>query len=337
MNRDLIEQKVERILRATALSGSDREISLADPFGELGLGLDSLALVQFVTALEKEFQVPMPDDLWTARGQLTLNHFVDILAGSRSKLAKVESGPTISSVSTATEAPSQPRNDSLGTDLGKSNRNDSAFVSTLFETLKYFYLSHLYYIVQCELSEQILPAYSPALKLSLRAASLDDAPALTAFWKANRNITFNKRRMTIELFEKLLASGHICYVAWLDDEIVGSDWVWDKGFYCWSTGLRLDWPKDTSYGGELYEHKRYRGKGIGLALLAFSLSELKKKGYARQVCWVEAGNIPMLSASIQLFNFEIIGSIRQWGIVPPLAFSTWETDRRAGRGGTLVL
>jgi GNAT superfamily N-acetyltransferase len=175
------------------------------------------------------------------------------------------------------------------------------------------------------------------LKLRLRAASLDDAPALSAFWKSNPHITFNRETMTLELFKRLLASGHTCYAAWLGDEIVGYDWIWEKGFYCRYTGLRLDWPSDTCYAGELWEHDRYRGKGIGLALLAFSLGEVKKKGYARQVFWVASTNLLMLSASMQLFNFEIIGSIRRWGTLPPLSFSTWKTDEHAGHGGTLIL
>jgi len=329
MNRSHIEQEVARILRAASLSGSDREISLADPIGELGLGLDSLALVEFVTALEKEFQIPMPDDIWTARGQLTPNHFVEIIAESNPKLLNVESSAS------ACVLP-QRSNDSLIQYRDKAKRTGSAAVRSAFKALKRLSPSDLFYIVQFKLSERPLPVYSPALKLSLRTASLDDAPALTTFWKSNPHINFNRETLTMELFEKLLASGHTCYAAWLDDEIVGQDWVWDRGFYCRNTGLRLDWPRDTCYADELSEHDRYGGKGIGLALLAFSLGESKKMGYARQVCLVYSRNLAMLNASIQLFNAEIIGSIRSW-VTPLLPFSTWKIDGRAGHGGTLIL
>ena len=50
MNRNQVERDIVQLLRQTALSGSDREIRTLDPLGELGLGLDSLALVQFYWA-----------------------------------------------------------------------------------------------------------------------------------------------------------------------------------------------------------------------------------------------------------------------------------------------
>jgi GNAT superfamily N-acetyltransferase len=160
--------------------------------------------------------------------------------------------------------------------------------------------------------------------------------------------TFNKRKMTVKLFHALLASGHTCYAAWLDGDIVGWDWVWTKGFVCRYTGLRLEWPEDTCYAGELFEDSRYGGKGVGLALLSHSLRAAQEQGYARQVCWVDSKNKKMLSGAIQLFDFEIIGEIRRKGLFPlewtrleglfsRLSVSRWENRGRAGRGGTLVL
>jgi acyl carrier protein/GNAT superfamily N-acetyltransferase len=333
MNRDLVEKEVVGTLRETSLGGSDRDINLADPLGELGLGLDSLALVQFVTALEKKFQTPIPDDIWTARGQLTLNHFVEILAQSPGVAPPPESSPPVAPAGKSkTPSPSRKKRRWEGWQLLKS---------------LYTIRTRRYHILQFRLTEQPLPDYSPPLPLVMREATLDDAAALTAFWESSPGVTLNKEKMTLELFGSLLASGHTCYAAWLDDAIVGWDWIWEHGFRCRITGLRLDWPKDTCYAGELYEHKRHGGKGIGLALLAFSLRESKRKGYARQVFWVDARNRRMLSASMQLFKFEITGEIRRKGLFPMewtplekfftrLSFSSWKNNGREGRG-TLVL
>jgi GNAT superfamily N-acetyltransferase len=100
--------------------------------------------------------------------------------------------------------------------------------------------------------------------------------------------------------------------------------------------LKLSWPSDTCYAGELYEHPQHQGQGVGLALLAFSLAETKRRGYRRQVSWVTAHNTKMLSGSLQLMGFTKIGriDIRRVFRRP---FSTWDIGGRAGRGGTVIL
>ncbi len=81
----LFEERAKRV-------ASDKAISAHD--GELGVGLDSLALVQFVAALEKQFHVEVPDDIWTARRQLTLGDFVEIIAGAEaSRVASATGSP----------------------------------------------------------------------------------------------------------------------------------------------------------------------------------------------------------------------------------------------------
>ncbi len=74
MHRDKteIEDLVLETLRRPALSGSCRTVGSDGPLGELGLGLDSLALSEFATAIEKRFQVQQPDEMWVDRGQLSL-------------------------------------------------------------------------------------------------------------------------------------------------------------------------------------------------------------------------------------------------------------------------
>ena len=78
MTRQALEGEVVQILRRCELSGSPREVSIEDPLGELGLGLDSLALAEFIVALEKAYDVEIPETIWTEK-RLRLLDFVDII------------------------------------------------------------------------------------------------------------------------------------------------------------------------------------------------------------------------------------------------------------------
>ena len=82
MKQREVENKVVSTLRSSALLGSDRDILLNEPLTNLGLGLDSLDVVKFVVALEKEFQIQIPDSIWDEKGQLTLKVFVDLIMES---------------------------------------------------------------------------------------------------------------------------------------------------------------------------------------------------------------------------------------------------------------
>src|SRR5262245_59138616 len=73
------EREVVEVLRSCILNGSDRDLPVDQPLGHLGLGLDSLAVVEFVTALEKRYRVVFPDSLWTDRGQFTIRGLADVI------------------------------------------------------------------------------------------------------------------------------------------------------------------------------------------------------------------------------------------------------------------
>lgn len=60
-----IARRLVEILRQTALEGSEREFQMTDSLGEEGLGLDSLGMVQFLTAVEKEYSVKLPVAFWS--------------------------------------------------------------------------------------------------------------------------------------------------------------------------------------------------------------------------------------------------------------------------------
>lgn len=67
-----IELRVVEILRENALNHSSRALDLDAPLGESGIGLDSLALVQFLTALEGEYRIRLPLDFWSGADRASL-------------------------------------------------------------------------------------------------------------------------------------------------------------------------------------------------------------------------------------------------------------------------
>ena len=74
---------------ATSSCWERREIPLDQPLGELGVGLDSLALVNLLTAVEAAFQVELSDDIWTERGPLSVNDLAEIVRSTRPAAARL--------------------------------------------------------------------------------------------------------------------------------------------------------------------------------------------------------------------------------------------------------
>lgn len=333
MNHDAIVQEVIQLLRRT-LSGSSREINVDDPLGELGLGLDSLTLIEFVTVLENRFQVVIPESIWTEKGQLSLRTFVDVIAAGRPSAAEapevlLQKPPVVQ----AGERPSSEISAPVPAASKPLLRSRLDFMRQKWHSI---YNTDKFFILEFDLGRPVLPKYSSSLPLDLRRASITDAPALETFWNSFNYLTIDRQKMDMELFQQRLASGFICLTAYLGAQIVGMDWLVQNSYDCPYTGLRFDWPAGSCYAGELYEHPAFRGKGIGLAVLAFSLEESKRAGFHRQVAWVAEKNVKMLSASIQLFGFRIIGEIHIKKILRK-PISRWKIGDRQGWGGTVMI
>ena len=60
-----LAQNLIDILRRHALKESDRPVAANQPLGATGLGLDSLALLQFITALENQYEIEIQETIWT--------------------------------------------------------------------------------------------------------------------------------------------------------------------------------------------------------------------------------------------------------------------------------
>jgi acyl carrier protein len=79
LTREQVAERLADVLRAAVLDGSDRDITSGAPLGENGLGLDSLALVEFLAAVEKEFGAKIPVSVWSRIDRLTLDACAEVV------------------------------------------------------------------------------------------------------------------------------------------------------------------------------------------------------------------------------------------------------------------
>lgn len=324
MNPSEIAEEIISTLR-DVLEGSDREISISCPLGELGLGLDSLSMVTFVTALENKYDVQFPDDIWINRGRLTIQDFVDLL--SDSGIGKKVSLPTEQKVVFERSQTKLEKVVKAINELGWSRGliwSAWQFVSSIRRAT---YRHSKKYILAFDLKNENIPDYHADLNIDLRVAGIDDLDTLSKIEVVQQDKTMNAG-----LYGSRLESGFLCLVAYHDGRIVGVDWISDRGNEEYDTiGLSFEMKERSCYALELYEDKAFVGKGIGMALLSFSLQVCKEKGYERQITWVNANNVKMLSSSIQLFGFKKIGEIEVRRIFNR-PYSKWTIENEQGKG-----
>lgn len=335
MNRTEIEAQLLDTLRRTALNGSRRAVGPNEPLGELGVGLDSLALIEFATAVEKRFRVQLPDEMWVERGQLSLGRLSEWLHQSISP-------STFAEADKLQPPPVQPDNAEKNTlfKTAPASCQDVGHFRTLGRWLAgavgYLYQHEKWYLLGFKLTEQPLPVFSPAIPVQVLPAALDDSDALHAFWNSFNYETIDGQKMDMRLFKARLESGAVCLAAWHQEQIIGMDWLFTQGYRCPYTRLTFTWPPDTCYGGELWEHAEFHGKGVGMSLLSASLATAQKAGYLRQVTLVKAHNTKMLSAAVQLFGFEKTGEISVNRLLRR-PFAIWHKGGKSGHSRTLAM
>jgi GNAT superfamily N-acetyltransferase len=107
-------------------------------------------------------------------------------------------------------------------------------------------------------------------------------------------------RMRAHLRRRMEA-GIICLAAWEEDRIVAYDLLGPAGAEDVGTA------PGTCFGLNLYERRSARGRGVGLALLAASLSYARDLGFARHATIAPERNEPLITAATQLLGFTIAG------------------------------
>ena len=140
-----------------------------------------------------------------------------------------------------------------------------------------------------------LPSRPPPDGVTIAAFDgLSDEP-LAGLWTGTESA-----RMRAHLRRRMQA-GIICLAAWEEGRIVAYDLLGPAGAEDVGTA------PGTCFGLDLYERRSARGRGVGLALLAASLSYTRDLGFARQATIAPERDLPLIVAATQLLGFTVAG------------------------------
>jgi GNAT superfamily N-acetyltransferase len=312
-------ERLVQILREDILLGTDRELPRDMPLGELGL--DSLALVTFLTQAESSLGVDLPDDVWVAREPLTLDGLAALVAAAG-----------------ATDGPAAPVEEAAQDGRSRSERlqgmlSGAGIVGRLVWplALRAIRLKRLAFessrnvVLERRLDGELPPVQAPP-GVALRAYERGDEELLAGLWPE-----FEEERARRRL-ARALATDAFALVAVEESRILALDLLSAAG----EDDIRVSQERRACYGYRLVEAPDARGRRLGLVLLAYSLGVARERGYRSQLTAVETGNLAMLATATHVLGFRPIGTARRVRVAG-LARWSWEVDGRRGAGRRLVL
>jgi acyl carrier protein/GNAT superfamily N-acetyltransferase len=321
LSRDAVEQEITRIVRDELLLGTERPIPRDKALGEVGVGLDSLALVNLLAAIEADFGVDLPDDIWTARAPLSLNDLVDVVATTPRTVAPALPADRVSPVQ---HGPMERVEFALGR-RGLAGRAAWAAVRFAAPAARFLLSGARHLVLERSLDDVTSPWFAAPSGIDLRPYRPGDEAGLSGLWPP-----YHERGSRVVL-ERSLREGAIALVAVEGSRIVALDLLSRTG----DDDVNVVRP-DACYGFALAEARSVRGRGIGVALIAYSFRVALERGLRAQLTYVWQGNAPMLAAATQLLGFRPIGTARRMRVLGVTRWS-WEVDGERGRGRRLQL
>jgi acyl carrier protein/GNAT superfamily N-acetyltransferase len=314
------EQEIAGIIREEILLGSDRAIPFDQPLGELGVGLDSLALVNLLTAIEAAFGVELSDDIWTARGPLSVNGLADILRRTPQTAAPTSAAdrgsPVLHGRLERIEHTLRRR--------GPVGRGAWAAVRVAAPAARFLFSRTRHLLLEKRLDDVPSPVLAPPPGIDLRSLAPGEEAALSGLWPPVHD------RRSKRVLEQALREGAMALVAVEGSRVVALDLLSASG----DDEVDVDNP-EACYGFFLTEAPAARGRGIGLALAAHSFRVAREQGFRVQLTHVWSGNTAMLAAATQLLGFQTLGSARRTNVVGITRWA-WQVDGTRHRGPRLV-
>jgi acyl carrier protein/GNAT superfamily N-acetyltransferase len=321
VSREAAQQEIVRLLREELLMGSERAIQLDAPLGELGLGLDSLGLVKLLTAVEATFGVDLPDDIWVARGPLSIADLAELVAA-----APVWEAPAPAEVRTPSviRGRMETAEQALAGE-GLAHRAAWAGLRVLAPVKQFAFGYSRNLVLERPLDDVTTAPIEPPPGIDLRRYQPGDEGRLAGLWPG-----FAERHGR-RFLDRSLREGAIALVAVEGGRIVALDLLSGTG----EEEVDVEQP-GACFGYWLTEAPAARGRGIGLALVAYSLPVARWLGFRTQVTWVAEDNTAMLAAATQLLGFRSIGTASRLRL-PGYTLWSWNVRDGRGRGPRLVL
>jgi GNAT superfamily N-acetyltransferase/acyl carrier protein len=312
--------EVTRIVREATGLGTARELAPEEPLGKLGL--DSLAIVNVVAAVEARYARELPDALWDDRRGISIATLASAIAESGGDLAVLQGAP----VASVTEQPGVSRIERLFLQLEGSGPGGRAAAGALHRTV--ISAHWLRALQRCVILARDLDGELPEVPLpgGITIAPYDgvsDRP-LAGIWTSTQ-----AGRMRAHLRRRMQA-GILCLAAWEGERIVAYDLLGPEGAEDVTTS------PGTCFGLNLYERRESRGRGIGLALLAASLPYTRDLGFTRQATIVLDRNRPMIAAATQLLGFAVCGRAERSELLGRVHWS-WQRHGSTCSGPRLVI
>jgi acyl carrier protein len=314
------EQEIARIIRDELLLGSGRAIPFDEPLGELGVGLDSLGLVNLLTAVEAAFGVELSDDIWTARGPLSVDDLADLVRGAQRTTAP----PRVDREAPVLQGRMEQAEHALRR-RGAGGRAVWAAIRVAAPVKRFLFHRTRHLLLERRLDDVASMELAPPPGIDLRPMTPEEKPDLSDLWAPA-----NARQLR-HVFEHAVDDGAIALVACEGSRVVALDLISGRG----GEDVEIVSP-GACYGFLLIEAPAARGRGIGLALAAYSFVLARELGFRVQLTHVWEGNRAMLAAATQLLGFRIIGSGRRMRVAGMTRWS-WQVDGTRRRGRRLVL
>lgn len=315
------EREIARIVRDELLLGSERPIPLDQPLGELGVGLDSLGLVNLLTAVENEFGVELSDEIWTERGPLSVNELAEIVRSARASSAPVREADRDSPVLHGRLEQLEERLRSRGA----AGRAAWAAIRAAAPAKRFLYMRTRHLVLERSLDDPAPATPAPVTHIELRTLAPGEKPDLSELW------TPVHARLMSRRFEQAVDDGAVPLVACEEGRVIALDVISDSGYL----DVEVRSP-GACFAFLLTEARAARGRGIGLALVAYSFAVARELGFRSQLTHVWDGNTAMLAAATQLLGFGISGSARRTQVAG-VARWTWDVAGTEGSGRRLVL
>jgi acyl carrier protein/GNAT superfamily N-acetyltransferase len=329
LRADSAEQVVAEVTRIVCEAtnvAAGRELPPEEPLS--ALGLDSLALVKVVAAVEARYGRELPDTLWDGRRGISIAGLAEAVAAAGGDPA-VPGGPIApesASVARPYEQPGVSRGEGVYLRLearGAAGRAAAGALHRSAVVARWARAHQPCVVLSRDLAEELPEIPLPPGVTVAAYDGASDEP-LAGIWPATQNA-----RMRAHL-RRRMDGGILCLAAWESGRIVAYDLLGPSGAEDVTTS------PGTCFGLNLYERREARGRGIGLALLAASLSYTRDLGFARQATIVLERNRPMIAAATQLLGFTVSGRAERSELLGRVRWS-WQRHGSTCSGPRLVI
>jgi acyl carrier protein/GNAT superfamily N-acetyltransferase len=316
-----VEEEIARIIRDELLLGSERAIPFDEPLGELGIGLDSLALVHLLAGVEAAYGVELDDEIWTEREPLSVNDLAEILRRTPRIAA---SAPSLDRSSPVLHGRLE-RIERRLNERGPAGRAAWAAVRAAVPVKSFLFSRTRYLLLERRLDTGVSPRVAPPRGVEFRLLEPEDESDLDSLWAPVH------ARRSRRMLDHALRDGGTAMVACEGDRIMAIDVVSPTG----SDEAHVTSP-GVCYAFLLTESREARGRGIGLGLAAYSIDVARRLGFRSQVAHVWERNTAMLAAATQLLGFRTVGRARRTHVAGITRWS-WQTNGAWRRGPRLIL